>query len=1177
MSQIAYDLFRNLLVVMTDDRLAPPTRNKLLHETLVLVCAEALKDTHFGFGDLNSQAERVIRLLHVPVDEANALRKARRDSNRSRALLPEELRYDAMALARLISRVFHCDIPGELAALIPHDTFFAEQSGLKANSADKRCIVKSFDEHVIKVIVDEDGEDGLRTVRYTERNQYARMEYLYGILKEGMHLNLLGCQVEDGVITPRLIIVEPDCLMDISVIASCFEDYGHHPLMYLLGRMKEKANTQAILLGNYAGACLDDIINDKKFSPAKTLVENFRDKALEYATCHGFDGSKFKEDAARQARNLVGIVDELARHHDLSKAILEPTFVCEKLGLQGRVDLMTTDLRLLVEQKSGRNIFLERKTKNAHGARVVEKHYVQVLLYYGILYYNFHVSEPDIRLLYSKYPLPDGLLGVTSLMQLVYEALRFRNEAMAVEFDIAENGMEHILPQLTERTLNTAHMGGFFYDVYLRPQLVSLLSPLHRLGTVERAYFCRMMRFVVRENIMSRIGVVEGVGGCMANLWNMPLAEKRETGNIYTSLTLEHASASSERDGTVGCDDKSMMVFAVPSQGDDFLPNFRRGDMVYVYSYPKGEEPDVRRAILFKGGLAEIHAGKVVVKLVDKQQNRELLEGALVGREERLWAIEHAGSDVGGSAAIRSLYEFVTTTQDRKDLLLGLRVPKRDKTMTLSRVYNPTVDDIILRVKQAKDYFLLVGPPGTGKTSMALQYMVKESLLPCAQLRDGNTDAGDADEWNVTGLEAHDGESHVVEPHADKIGDDGPSLLLMAYTNRAVDEICGMLCDNGIDFIRIGSELSCADAYAPYLLKKRVGEKPTLAGMRRLLLGTHVIVGTTSMIQSRSYLFNVKRFSLAIIDEASQILEPNLIGLLSKQEIEKFVLIGDYKQLPAVVQQGDVDSGIVEPELVKLGFTDCKQSLFERLVRQERKAGRMDFIGTLRRQGRMHPEIAEFPNREFYSAENLEPVPLPHQSSASLGYKHLSLDATDDLLKKHRMVFIASRDCRQPEISDKVNADEARIVADVLCRIHRFYGKEFDTDKTVGVIVPYRNQIAMIRNEIEKTGIAGLGGISIDTVERYQGSQRDVIIYSFTIQHGYQLDFLTANTFEEDGHVIDRKLNVALTRARKQLIMTGNPRILGASCLFLRLIAHVRAKGGYVEAYGDGSFIRDHA
>ena len=76
-------------------------------------------------------------------------------------------------------------------------------------------------------------------------------------------------------------------------------------------------------------------------------------------------------------------------------------------------------------------------------------------------------------------------------------------------------------------------------------------------------------------------------------------------------------------------------------------------------------------------------------------------------------------------------------------------------------------------------------------------------------------------------------------------------------------------------------------------------------------------------------------------------------------------------------------------------------------------------------------------------------------------------------------------------------------------------------------------------------------------MERYQGSQRDVIIYSFTIQQRYQLDFLAANTIEEDGHLIDRKLNVALTRARRQLLLTGNPDILSHNPLFRELMEYV--------------------
>jgi superfamily I DNA and/or RNA helicase len=116
----------------------------------------------------------------------------------------------------------------------------------------------------------------------------------------------------------------------------------------------------------------------------------------------------------------------------------------------------------------------------------------------------------------------------------------------------------------------------------------------------------------------------------------------------------------------------------------------------------------------------------------------------------------------------------------------------------------------------------------------------------------------------------------------------------------------------------------------------------------------------------------------------------------------------------------------------------------------------------------------------------------------------------------------------------------------------------------------------MIRHAIARLDIPQLADISIDTVERYQGSQRDVIIYSFTVQHPYQLDFLTATCFVEDGKVIDRKLNVAMTRARLNLVMIGNPKLLSMNITFSRLMDFVRSKGGYYEVskedYCNGRF-----
>jgi superfamily I DNA and/or RNA helicase len=78
--------------------------------------------------------------------------------------------------------------------------------------------------------------------------------------------------------------------------------------------------------------------------------------------------------------------------------------------------------------------------------------------------------------------------------------------------------------------------------------------------------------------------------------------------------------------------------------------------------------------------------------------------------------------------------------------------------------------------------------------------------------------------------------------------------------------------------------------------------------------------------------------------------------------------------------------------------------------------------------------------------------------------------------------------------------------------------------------------------------------ITIDTVERFQGSQRKYIIYSLTVQREYQLRFLTETNFIEDGQLIDRKLNVAMTRAQEYLIMIGNRVVLSKNPLYAQLI-----------------------
>ena len=507
--------------------------------------------------------------------------------------------------------------------------------------------------------------------------------------------------------------------------------------------------------------------------------------------------------------------------------------------------------------------------------------------------------------------------------------------------------------------------------------------------------------------------------------------------------------------------------------------------------------------MVFKGNIEYLTENEIGIRLRATQQNPSVLPA------ESLYAIEHDTMDTTFRSMYQGLYAYLSARKERRDLLLSQRPPRFDKS--LDSMIFCSEDDftrVALKAKAAQDYFLLIGPPGTGKTSCALKKMVETF-------------------------------------HADK----DAQILLLSYTNRAVDEICKSLASiaPAVDFIRVGSELSCDEAYRGHLIENELSSCNRRSEVYERIRNCRIIVGTVAAISGKPELFRLKHFDVAIIDEATQILEPQLLGILcargedEKDAIDKFVLIGDHKQLPAVVQQNAEQAAIYDESLLSIGLSNLKDSLFERLYRNCTAACSSSAIhrsyDTLCRQGRMHPEVALFANRAFYGGR-LIPVGLPHQ-----------IEDSDTIC---RLAFYPS----VPEkagASAKINYSEARIVADLAVRIYEHHQSDFDESRTLGIITPYRSQIALIKKEIESVGIPVLNRILVDTVERFQGSERDVIIYSFCVNYPYQLKFLS-NLTEEEGVLIDRKLNVALTRARKQMFITGVPELLERNPLYKSLL-----------------------
>ena len=1028
--------------------------------------------------------------------------------------------YDVKALAQSAAHIYGEPVPDELAAKLPHrDAPVEFQSAFTGARRNLRLVVDSWDEQMIQGYVE--GEEAvLVRVDYHAQAVDEDLCYIRKLLEAGTQLFLLDVKTTpDSVLQPKQIIYEPDYLVDISSIAACWKEYGHQPYNNLLRKLMPAANTPAIQLGNLAGQFLDEAINNRSGKPINyndSIKHFFNHSALELITCG--DLQDFHHEARQQLQNIERFVGEVfagVHHIKPEELILEPSFICEELGLQGRVDLLQNDYRVLMEQKSGKRAFGSNNHK--------EEHYIQMLLYRLLLLYNFGIEGKDAEqyLLYSRFS--DGLLLESAFNPLLMrEVLKLRNQMVKCDLLYAEGKVRPILEQLTPAHLNTMQHTDRLWSEYQEPQLKSLLQIFKGASELEKAYFARFFTFVAKEHLLAKTGNSSRTHG-FSGVWRCEVAEKQLLGDILLGMELAEKEESTIGGGF------DIITLAIPPQGEDFLPNFRAGDIVILYAYEPGTQPQANKAKILRGSISEILPEKVTIQLRFPQRN------TCIFPEDKVWALEHDFVESSYAALYRGLYAFLSAREERRNLLLNVRKPSRNPQRRLNGSYDEgavPLSPFLLKAKQADDYFLLVGPPGTGKTSYALVAMVKEALT-----------------------------------------EEGTSILLMAYTNRAVDEICEKMQKHGIGFIRIGSRLSCDARFHDQLLGEKVRTCANATAIRRMIAETRVFVGTTTAVSSKLHLFTLKHFELAIIDEASQILEPHLLGILSAQHggrnaINKFILIGDHKQLPAVVQQPEESSKVTEPLLREIGLLDCRHSLFERLIRLQKKNGTDDFVYQLSRQGRMHPEVADFANRAFYGA-TLAPIPVPHQLQSLASSEKEGKNGLERLVAERRVAFIVSPGDFRTTISEKVNVDEARRVAALLRVVYeQAEGREkgsFHPYRTVGVIVPYRNQIAMIRKEIARLGIPELLAISIDTVERYQGSERDCIIYSFTIQRPYQLDFLTSNTFEEDGATIDRKLNVALTRAREQMFLVGNPELLKMNPVFQKMMEEVKRVGAWVD------------
>jgi predicted DNA helicase len=279
-----------------------------------------------------------------------------------------------------------------------------------------------------------------------------------------------------------------------------------------------------------------------------------------------------------------------------------------------------------------------------------------------------------------------------------------------------------------------------------------------------------------------------------------------------------------------------------------------------------------------------------------------------------------------------------------------------------------------------------------------------------------------------------------------------------------------------------------------------------------------------------------KKFGTLFFDEASQALEPMVwIPLL---KCKRLILCGDHFQLPPVVKSMDA----------KKGGLDI--TLLDRCMEYK------ETVSLLTRQYRMNSAIMGFSNAYFYGSELI--------ADESVAEQALTGDENSYLSKS--IEFIDTAGCsfdeiQNPETLSFYNPKEGAVLFKHLEQLLRDYATIAEASPIdIGIISPYKEQREWLKDNFDDAALdkSKLESINIKTIDGFQGEERDVIYISL----------VRSNEKQEIGFLSDlRRMNVAITRARKKLVVIGDSSTIGSSSFYQQFLEYCEKNGMYRTAW----------
>ena len=433
---------------------------------------------------------------------------------------------------------------------------------------------------------------------------------------------------------------------------------------------------------------------------------------------------------------------------------------------------------------------------------------------------------------------------------------------------------------------------------------------------------------------------------------------------------------------------------------------------------------------------------------------------------------------------------------------------------------NPTQEEAVNKVMHAKDVAIVHGPPGTGKTTTLVE-AIYETL------------------------------------HREN------QVLVCAQSNMAVDWISEKLVDRGVPVLRIGNPTRVNDKMLSFTYERRFEshpDYPQLWSIRKAIrdlysqnrkganrenirqkinslkdrateleirineaLFSEARVIACTLVSSANRVLMGMKFGTLFIDEAAQALEAAC--WIAIRKADRVVLAGDHCQLPPTIKCIEAMRGGLD------------ETLMQKIVRNKPEA-----VSLLKIQYRMNDEIMKFSSDWFYHGKL--------KSAPEVKYRSI-LDFDTSIV----WVNTEGMDCNEEFVGEsfgRINKAEATLSIDELKKYINKIGKERLLEERIdfGLISPYKAQVQYLRQLIKKDAFFKpfRGLITINTVDGFQGQERDVILISL----------VRANEDGQIGFLNDlRRMNVAITRARMKLIILGDASTLTKHPFYKKLYDYI--------------------